>query len=409
MSESSRKDNFSSYNSRMPTKVTVFSVVGPNLASMGGYDVPGGASYLRVSLKLLSELNPDIFFNVRLSHWCGHGKLDDFPHFGNMHVTSHIYNEKDIPGFGLIGSVEQHGTLLNKVLSENKSDDHYTIILDPDFFVFRAGTVSEIISRMESRELDAIGVSYPARYPIEYSWKFPQVYFMLSDNRKLDLSSINFKSGLESDEHAQEVQQLNSFITRILQKLTSIHFLQRRFHKTLMLLNQLLSVKSNRVLINPRDTGWRLGEYLEEKSYEILPNVFKAPEGKIPLFKPSVFEAENTDQNLSSISPQTNFLLRGILNGSKYEKQNFLFRYLFHPILKAKIDVEPTKWPNDSVIDSSWIFEDSIYKRLRVKLDGADFYAFNQIPFGVHLGHKGKANLKNGIGELAKDLLDNLD
>ena len=379
------------------------------MTTMGGYKVPGGASYLRVSLRLLAKLNPEVFFNVKLSHWHEHGPLVDFPRFSNMHIECHIYDDRDIPTFRSLDSVEQHGTLLNKVLNENKSNDNFSMILDPDFFMFRRNTVSEIVSHIEKSDLDAIGVSYPARYPIEYSWRFPQVYFMLSDNRKFDLTSINFKSGLDSGEHAEEVPEVNSFRTKILKRVTSSVFLQKRFQKTLHLLNQLLSVYSNRVRVNPRDTGWRLGNYIEGKSYEILPNVIEAPEGKIPLFNPDVFETENADQNLSSMPPQSAFLLRGILNGSRFENQNVLFRYLFFPFLKVKMNVRPAKWPNSSVIEVSRLRSSAIHEHPSLELDGADFYAFNQELFGVHLGHKGKANLKYGLDDLESQLFAHFD
>jgi hypothetical protein len=393
----------------MVTKVTVYSVVGPNLANMGGYEVPGGASYLRVSLRLLSKLNPDVFFNVKLAHWHEHGELGDFENFENMQVASHIYDDHDIPSFRFLGSVEQHGTLLNKVLDANRSIDTFSIILDPDFFVFRARIVSEMILHMEARNLVVAGVSYPARYPIEYSWKYPQVYFMICDNRKIDLTSINFRSGLEADEQPQMIGEVVSFNTMILKRVTSIDFLQKKYKKTLMLFNQLWNAYSNRALVEPKDTGWRLAEYLEGKNFEVLPNIFEAPGGHIPLFNSFVFMDENFIRDSSSLSPQSNYLLRGILNGSKFENQSVFFRYLFFPVLRASRKVVSAKWPNTSVIETSKLHTKLIYNRLSVELESADFYAFNQIPFGVHLGHKGKANLKYGLEDLESRLLVDFD
>lgn len=367
---------------------------------MGGYSVPGGSSYLQVSLDLLAKFNPEINFEVILAHWEGHGELLDFPGSSNMKISCDVYRERDIPRFKELSSVEQHGVLLNHVLNGNPTTAPYTLILDPDFFFFTVNVVSDLISQMRSSRTGTIGVSYPARYPIEYSWKYPQVYFLLVDNKIIDLSEVNFKSGLSGLEIPENYIENHCLETRILKFLAKNNTIQQKFPKCSMILVQLAGMHSKRARIDPRDTGWRFPQHLQEGLFEVLPNIVEPTSGSILLFNSDKFLKDNLIPDGSIVTPEWIFLSRGLVRRMSLRSQNIFFRVAFS-VLCPRVKVEfLDKWPSSSVIESTSLLGNATYDVLKGKLKGADFYSFNRVPFGVHLGHKGKASIDSKPNEL---------
>lgn len=388
----------------MKHTVTVYSVIGPTEVELGGLKVPGGQEYLVESLRLLSQKNPEILFEVHLAHWIGHGPLNQFPAIHNISLNVHLFTPKNIKDFHRYSQVEEHGVLLNALILNSFSTNRYSIIMDPDFFIIQNGLIAELINYMDNKGLSAMGVSYPARYPIEYSWNYPQVYFCMLNNHSVNLLKINFKSGTVSNELEMLLNERTTCIVKLLRKINQNRQLSIFFPQVRMILKQFEGILSLRALINPLDTGWRLSRYLDVQHYEVFPNIvncntlpIKSIFHRLPFKFIKSYTLEDRILNW-------HFLSRGFANGTLGSKWNPIFFICKVWFNKIGYTFPENKWPLSSIFDKSQLIDCNTYELYSKKLFGADFYAFESRILGVHLGHEAKSRINMKLSKLLENL-----
>jgi hypothetical protein len=84
----------------------------------------------------------------------------------------------------------QHALSLNKALQYVET--RYLLVLDPDFFVLRKESLSEMIGYMKSKHIHLLGVPWHPRHYIKYK-DFPCLHCLMIDTAHIDKASIDFQ------------------------------------------------------------------------------------------------------------------------------------------------------------------------------------------------------------------------
>ena len=388
--------------------VQVYVVVGPTKLFMGGRDVPGGFEYLSRNLNLLAQLNKNVHFEVRVAHSVYHGDLSNFYECANMKIEVSKFDDENFTGLSNLDPIVQHGALLNKLFSENPPTSRFVLILDPDCYAIGTDLISIVIQEMKDRNLSVAGVSYPAWYPKEYTWKTPQLYFCLFDREVIRPEHLDLRAGDHNLNSSQEIGARREGLTlRILRRVRGT-LLGRRLIKFGNLVELVLRVKIDFLLrrfeINPKDTGWKLGELIEESNlqYTVLPNILKR-EIKIPGFKYLDFLASNEDLLHIEGNLGWYFLTQGLTEGRKIGAQGIFPRAL-QKIIGSNVR-DRSKWPPTSLLGALQISNKNVFDRVQQAIPAADFYAFGNDFCIFHIGSKGKGQISDEI-KILDDLID---
>jgi hypothetical protein len=367
----------------MSNTILVYSVIGPIQSNIGKTEFDGGAEYIVKNLENLSINNPNIDFEVHLGHWKRHGVLPRFANYSNLRVFIHEFEDIDGTLYPGLAPSMQHGSILNLLITCVEFTNNYKLIIDPDFYVIKKNVIQDMIDEMINNSNKVLTVSYPANYPKEYSWDVPAVYFTLF-NSKFDIREFDFTPNDIENQHNQ-IQI--SFLMRILfylhrKKYSSEYFIGK-------VITQYLCWKTNRINLDPKDTGWRLKSHIDNADLEILPNLVLMKKVNIPFFSPSAYLQDNPNLVAFNIDPFWHFSEQGIAEGCSLKSQSRLFQIAFNwivnPIKSSK------KWPLSSLYFSKIEFP-TIFRDVSI-------YSYKNEAFGIHLGHSGKSKLKSqGIG-----------
>jgi hypothetical protein len=378
--------------------VQVYVVAGPNNIYFGGRSVPGGFEYLSRNLFLLAALNGGINFEVNIAHSIYHGKLAEFKQFPNMQVWVHEFNGNDIDGLAELDPVLQHGTLLNELLGKITPHSRFVLILDPDCYAIEENLIPSCLQQMKDSGIAVMGVPYPAWYPKEYSLKTPQLYFCLYDRSKIKIEELDLRAGGGTAQGFQEVISLPRKIHLAVVRRLMAGLLAKEIIKpgslTETLLNSKINVIQKRYEINPRDTGWRIGELLEneESSYETFPNIVKS-ELDLAGFNRSEYLKVNEDLMHLGNHLEWYFLVHGLMEGRRLGKQGILPRILNRFIHSRATSL--SKWPVTSYVGRDLISNTSDLSQVLGAFPAADCYALHGKFSIFHIGSKGKGHLQN--------------
>lgn len=380
--------------------VQVYVVAGPNNIFFGGRNVPGGFEYLSRNLFLLATLNRGIKFEVNVAHSIYHGKLAAFKQFSNMQVLVQEFNGNDIDGLAELDAVVQHGTLLNELLRKITPHSRFILILDPDCYAIEENLIQSCIQQMKDSDIAVMGVPYPAWYPKEYSIKTPQLYFCLFDRSKIKIEELDLRAGGGTAQVFQEVISLPQKIQLAVVRRLRAGLLATKIIKPVSLaetlLNSKISVIQKRYEINPRDTGWTIGELLEneEFSYETFPNIVKS-ELDLAGFNRGEYLKVNKDLSHLGNHLEWFFLVHGLIEGRRLGKQGILPRILNRFIHSRAAYL--SKWTVTSYVGRDMILNPSDLSKVLATIPNADCYARNGKFSIFHIGSKGKGHFQNEL------------
>ena len=383
--------------------IQLYVVVGPTSLFMGGRTVPGGQEYLSRNLSLLAQLNVEINFQVKVAHSIYHGELSEFRRYPNLEIVVQEYSEGNFKGLQELDPVVQHGALLNRLIQEFPPTTRYVLILDPDCYAIERNLISNCIKEMRDFEISVVGVPYPAWYPKEYSWKTPQLYFSIFDTEKIDLLELDLRAGSgEEKNQLPAPQSSGGFALKLTKRLRDI-LLKMHVIEFLKPVELVLGTKVDFLLrrfeINPKDTGWRIGDLLEKKNiqFKVLPNILK-DSYEIPGFNQSEYLKCNLD--LSNIDRHLgwHFLSQGLLEGRQIGNQGF-FPRMMRRFIGSDV-INKSKWPPTSLLGKDRVSNSGDLEIVLQAIPAADFYAFNGKFCLFHIGSKGKGQIQNEIDTL---------
>ncbi len=380
--------------------VQLYVVVGPTNLFMGGRNVPGGQEYLSLNLSLLARLNVDINFQVQVAHSIYHGELSEFKRYPNMDIVLQEYSESNFKGLQALDPVSQHGALMNKLIQEFPPTSRYVVILDPDCYAIEKNLISKCIKEMRDFEISVVGVPYPAWYPKEYTWKTPQLYFSIFDTERIALLDIDLCAGSNDVEKQVSAYQSSEGLALKLTRRIMHILLKMRLVELSNPVYLVLGAKINFLLrrfeINPKDTGWRIGNLLEKNhiEYKVFSSILK-DNFEIPGFNPSEYLESNLD--LSNIDRHLgwHFLSQGLFEARQIGNQGYFPRML-HKFVGSDI-IDKSKWPSTSLLGRDKVSNSNDLEIVLQAIPAADFYAFNGKFCLFHIGSKGKGQIRNEI------------
>ncbi len=388
--------------------VQVYVVVGPTKLFMGGRNVPGGFAYLSRSLTLLAVLNQNVNFEVKVAHSIYHGELSDFQKYSNMKIEVFEFSDNNFEGLSELDPIVQHGALLNELFTASPPTTRFILILDPDCYAIQSNLISRCIQEMKDLKISVAGIPYPAWYPKEYTWKTPQLYFCLFDRNSVNPEDLDLRAGghLQS---TSPVTALNSesLTLRLLRRTRSI-LLDRGLINLGKPVELVLRVKIDLLLrryeINPRDTGWRLGDKIEDGKlkFKVYPNILNR-EIKIPGFRTHEYLAENQDLQHIYGNLGWYFLAQGLTEGRQIGSQGVIPR-IIQKFNGVRV-IGRAKWPPSSILGALYVSNQQELDLVQRAIPAADFYAIgNEFSF-FHIGSKGKGQISDEI-RILDDLID---
>lgn len=391
--------------------VEVYVIAGPSNVFMGGRSVPGGFEYLARSLFLLSKLNPEISFKVRVGHSIYHGNLGEFKEQDNMEILVQVFDSNIIGNLDSIDPVVEHGTLLNHLFRAIPPCERLLIILDPDCYCTEVSLISNLVEQMRENQLAVVGLPYPAWYPKEYSWETPQLYFSIFDREKFDPSTIDLRAGGQPNFNSYSESKVDSTELKIYRRINRL--LMRgnlvKFNSTVpVLLENKISTLNGRFRINPLDTAWRIAEHIGENGihFKILPYIIKS-DTRVFGFSPGEYLANNPDLTHLEEYLGWHFVNHGLLEGRSLGSQGFMPRLLMWLMRSSPISTK--KWPVDSLIVGKQIDNLQLFNFIRAQIPEADYYAVDNRFAFFHLGSKGKGRISHEIDVLDAVILKILD
>lgn len=381
----------------------VYVVSGPSTGRIGEQQIPGGFDYLERSLFLLSQSNPTCNFKVNVAHSVYHGPLLALKDHKNLSVKIKQFNTADIPNFEALDPSRQHGTLINHLLNSCPPESQYIILLDPDCFVLETNLILKMINYMSNEEIGIVGVPYPAHYPKEYSWQTPQLYFSIFDTQRFNPLEIDFCAGGEicsSLDNSRDPDITFRLLRRLKHFLVNVRAIKSRGGID-NFLSLKLSLLSERFLINPRDTGWRIASVIKKDSIRIHICPFII-DSEVRIFGLNKSEFLQANPDLSHLKEHLGwyFFNHALIEGRAIGKQGLFPRFLKRLLATAEDNRE--KWPSQSLMSSCALQNPKTFMMIRELLPMSDFYSFDSNFAIFHLGHKGKAGTKNTLQILDK-------
>lgn len=166
-------------NGASPADVGVLVVVGPTNLDFNGSTIPGGLGYALLAAARLADSDPDVTFHFYLGvqEYTASFALPAAPENSVFSILQ--FDTGSVQGVDGSISSNQHGLMLNHLLSIVDPGHDFLLVLDPDCFVITRGLVSDLASKMRAEGYALAGVPYPYFYPVDYPSDFPTLYFVL--------------------------------------------------------------------------------------------------------------------------------------------------------------------------------------------------------------------------------------
>ena len=276
----------------MCEQVTIYSVPGPSSSpGLLQEQIEGGWAYALENLKLLTALNPDCQFEVVFGHVKEFGAIPIIPNFPEINI--HVYETSliELSSQVVLKPAEQHGTILNYILSSHVLQTEFYLILDPDCYVIKKNALHQLVDHMNQLDLDMIGVSYPTTLPKVYYWDFPTAYFQLIRRLNCQPNTLDFlpeRTSLVADTGlvtstsaplARTFGLIAKFVKRF--KIPVKEFLNKAQNSKFSVIQFTFYFYINFVYKNTplfRDTGWKNRSKYRELNSEIIPHRIKPKE-----------------------------------------------------------------------------------------------------------------------------------
>ena len=395
----------------MCEQVTIYSVPGPSSSpGLLQEQIEGGWAYALENLKLLTALNPDCQFEVVFGHVKEFGAIPIIPNFPEINI--HVYETSliELSSQVVLKPAEQHGTILNYILSSHVLQTEFYLILDPDCYVIKKNALHQLVDHMNQLDLDMIGVSYPTTLPKVYYWDFPTAYFQLIRRLNCQPNTLDFlpeRTSLVADTGlvtstsaplARTFGLIAKFVKRF--KIPVKEFLNKAQNSKFSVIQFTFYFYINFVYKNTplfRDTGWKNRSKYRELNSEIIPHRIKPKEVRAGLNQIE-YLTNNFDVQSSGIDPTWHALMHGIYEKRNFGRQNKLWA-LTHKIL-GNGDLVSAVFPATSAV-----MGESFLSSMRISRSLGNFqysyeYFWNDEPFCIHLWHGGKDGASKDILKL---------
>jgi hypothetical protein len=253
---------------------------------------------------------------------------------------------------------------------------------------------------MIDTKFSVAGISYPAWYPKEYTWKTPQLYFCLFDRDFIKPENLDLRAGIHEPNTPRVEEVSREILTLRILRRTRRFLLNRRlinFGKPIEIFLRLkIDLLQRRFEINARDTGWSLGEKIanDQLSFVVYPNILSR-EIRIPGFRSPEYVAVNHDLQHLNGNIGWYFLTQGLTEGRPIGDQGVFPRMLQK---FAKSDVtDRSKWPPSSLLGSSCLTNQKEFDLVQKCIPAADCYAVGSEFSLFHIGSKGKGQISDEI------------
>lgn len=395
----------------MCKQVTIYSVPGPSSSpGLLREEIEGGWAYALENLEFLTALNPECHLDVVFGHVKEFGPIPAIPNFPKVNL--HVYETSlaELSTMVDLEPAEQHGTILNFILSSHVLQTKFYLILDPDCYVIKKNAFHQLIDYMNQFDLDMIGVSYPTTFPKVYYWDFPTAYFQLVNRENCEPGTLDFLpqrtalvagTGIAttiSAPFARTFGLIAKFIKRF--KFPLKDFLNRAQNSKSSFLLFTFYFYTNYIYRKTplfRDTGWKNRSRHCGLNFEVIPhriNPIKVCAG----LNVKEYLSDNSDVQASGIDPTWHALTHGIYEKRKFGRQNRIWT-LSHKLL-GDGSLIPATFPATSVIMSN-----SFLDSMKISNGLGNFrysyeYFWKHEPFCIHLGHGGKDGAINDIFKL---------
>jgi len=395
----------------MCERVTIYSVPGPSSSpGLLQEQIEGGWGYALENLKFLTALNPDCQLEVVFGHVKEFGEIPKIPNFPNVNI--HVYETSLIELSSKVDlkPEEQHGAILNYILSSHVLQTDFYLVLDPDCYLVKRNALHQLLDHMNQFDLDMIGVSYPTTLPKVYYWDFSTAYFQLIRRWNCQPNTLDFLPErtslvagtglvtLTSAPFAKTFGLVAKFVKCF--KIPVKEILNKTQNNNFPFIQFTFYFYINFVYKNTplfRDTGWKNRSKYRELNSEIIPHRIKPIKVRAGLNQIE-YLANNFDVQSSGIDPTWHALMHGIYEKRNFGNQNKLWA-LAHKILGNGGLVSAVFPATSAVMGESLLSSIKISSGLGNFLYSYEYF-WNDEPFCIHLGHGGKNGASKDILKL---------
>jgi len=283
----------------------------------------------------------------------------------------------------------EHGTLLNFLISRTeKVVSDFTIILDSDFFLCDGVELREVLRHMDACDLDLMGVPFPPDR-IHQPWDFPAPFFQIWKSSFLYSRVADFRPrwAIHEDQKRHLGVTRSGLDQRISRSLRHFqHWLASQFRITGSSRSNPIDFFEDWTLwkLGPQtfnsDTGFRIYEdFASQATVEIMTLVINVPQGlpRLTGFHEEEYQRANPD--VPSDAVQWHVRNVGLHAGRDMGQQSLTWRIV-------SLMVRHRWRPRLDQPDNHFAFDSALGSRL----PRGDLYAWNHVPFGIHLGSNGK-------------------
>ncbi len=230
------------------TKLTVCSV----------YFSSDHLGFLKLNIDLLKKLNKSIeirWFIVNNSGQENYSKTSK----GLRIIKGESYPD-NIPSY-FRGSYH-HGAALNKAIKNVRT--RYALILDPDFYIITTGLLKSVIEYMRLQKLSFLGTPWHPKWYTKYRY-FPAVHCLFIDLKSVDKNKINFLPGYNNKEITVKTHGFGKILFKGNLKPKS----------PLITLLQAITFIDRKIILQSKDTGYRIYKKFLGSRFECITPVFK--------------------------------------------------------------------------------------------------------------------------------------
>jgi hypothetical protein len=380
---------------------TLYMVAGPTVSIkyLHGKSVPGGWAYALANITNLDIMNPKGLDLVIVGHLTNWGDIPKIPKTQNFRIETVLLKESDLgPRYDKSPS-NQHGSILNALISKRPPETLFYGVLDPDCYLLMKNSLSEVQQHMLLNDLGAFGVPYSPKR-INYR-DFPTVFFSLFRADKISPLELDFTPPGDTASDKNRTPLNKRFLLRkilltgpldlvqgvllwlavlspAIPNWPFVLFVQTRF--------ALSNMKVGRVQL---DTGNKIREVFKEKAlkFETVRSLEQEFRLRIGLDE-SEYLLTNPDVAEAQLNPTWHFLMFGLHQRRSYGKQNLWVQALtlaFRP--KHSLDFRVFHTP--SITSGQKLIELRRYRFWR-KFIFSDQYNWKNRPFAIHLSTYGK-------------------
>lgn len=395
----------------MSERITIYSVPGPSSSpGLLQEQIEGGWAYALENLEFLTALNPDFQLEVVFGHVKEFGAIPIIPNFPKINI--HVYETSLTELSSNVGlkPAEQHGAILNFILSSHVLQTEFYLVLDPDCYVVKKNALHQLIDHMNQFDLDMVGVSYPTTLPKVYYWDFPTAYFQLMRRLNCEPDTLDFlpeRTSLVADTglvtsnsapFAKTFGLIAKFIKRF--GIPIKEFLNKTQNNRFSFIQFIFYFYINFIYRKTplfRDTGWKNRIRYRELNSEIIPHRINFIEVRAGLNQIE-YLSHNDDVRASGIDPTWHALMHGIYEKRDFGRQNKLWA-ITHKLL-GNGELDSAIFPATSaVMGKSFLSAMKITNGLENFLYSYEYF-WNYEPFCIHLGHGGKDGASRDILKL---------